>query len=414
MSKVFDADVRYGSSFLDVGKNKQSVSGEIMTDKLTGEVYLKRPQDDKIISFRQKSHTIYEAIQEFNIQFQSSIGFVYPEDPGSYLLGTKLDVDEYLSNNNKTDILLQNHEFSKVVGEHDDFRFEVSNKTNGFYIKPITRLGDRNVCGYLTGQFSEHENINFTTVVRSFPDWLDLSALYDSAYLYTEWKKLDNWKSSNGLVDCTIKVVGSNEDGNTIENIKSFTTAIQLNEYSYIRFPDDYNEEMVDIYSVNVIVTKIYAPKLEYERYLANDSTSSTGINTIVDRMMEIDDKVVLQSVDTFYFISGASQLPTNKNTIIDQCVDVEFLTQAIVYLSTSSGSRSIQSQVEEPSSWPIDTIWAEELRDIEYGHTVKETSSVNKFENLERNLYSDSEDTLTFTDEINNAENILITTRNI
>ena len=160
-NQTYDADVRYGSSFLSIDKNKQSVSGEIMTDKLTGEVYIKRPHDGKIISFRQKSHSVYEAIQEFNIQFQSSIGFTYPEDPGSYLLGTKVDVDEFVSIEEKTDILLKNHEFSKTYGDKKDFRFEVSGKTNGFYIKPITRLGDRTVNGYLTGQFAEHEYVNF-------------------------------------------------------------------------------------------------------------------------------------------------------------------------------------------------------------------------------------------------------------
>ena len=69
------SDVRFGSSFLDITKHEKSVLGEIMTDKLTGEVYIKRPQDGKLISFRQKSHTVYEAVQEFNIQYQSSIGF---------------------------------------------------------------------------------------------------------------------------------------------------------------------------------------------------------------------------------------------------------------------------------------------------------------------------------------------------
>ena len=414
MSNVFDADVRYGSSFLDVSKNKQSVSGEIMTDKVTGEVYIKRPHDNKVISFRQKSHTIYEAIQEFNIQFQSSAGFTYPKDPGSYLLGTKLDVDEYLTNDKKKDILLENHEFSEYVGTTNDFRFEVSTKTNGFYIKPITRLGDRNVCGYLAGRFSEHENSNFTTVSKTFEEWLGESPLYKSAYLYTEWKDLDNWKTYNSLIDCTVKVVGSDENNDVIENTKSFTTSIRLNEYSYISFPEDYNEEIVDIYSINVIITKIYAPKLEYERYLALDGESSSDIDVVVDMMMEVDGRVVLQSVDTFYFISEASQLPTNSNTLIDQCIDVEFLDAAIVYLATANGVKAVQSQVVKPASWPLDGMWAEELRDIEYGHTVTETSSVNNFGDLERNLYTDYDDSLVFTDEVDDGGNILIVTEDL
>jgi len=413
-NQTYDADVRYGSSFLSIDKNKQSVSGEIMTDKLTGEVYIKRPHDGKIISFRQKSHSVYEAIQEFNIQFQSSIGFTYPEDPGSYLLGTKVDVDEFVSIEEKTDILLKNHEFSKNYGDKKDFRFEVSGKTNGFYIKPITRLGDRTVNGYLTGQFAEHEYVNFGTTVRTFTEWLDISTLYSSPYLYTEWRDEEKWAASNAIVDCTITVTGSDANGNSVTNVKDITTVIQLDEFNFVHFPDDYDEEMEHITTINVVVTKIYAPKLQYERYLANDSNATSGINPIVDRMMEADDRVVLQSVDLFYFISGASQLPTNENTLINHCYDVEFLDQAIVYLSTASGARSIQSQVEEPSAWPVDTIWAEEIRDIQYGGAVKETASVNKFSDLERALYQDTSDNVEYTDQLANAENLLVIGRNL
>ena len=96
MAKTYDADVRYGSSFLSVSKHKKSVSGEIMTNKITGEVYIKRPADKKVISFKQKSQTVYEAVTEFNMQFQSANGFIFPNDPGSYLLGIKVDVDEFM------------------------------------------------------------------------------------------------------------------------------------------------------------------------------------------------------------------------------------------------------------------------------------------------------------------------------
>lgn len=411
-NETFDSDVRYGSSFLNIDRNRQSVPGEIMTDKLSGEVYLKRPGDGKIVSFKQKAHTLYEAIQEFNIQFQSSLEFTYPENPGSYLLGVKVDVDEYLPSNKKKDILLENHEFTSVVGEYTTIRFELSTETNGFYLKPITRYGDRNICGYLSGQYSEHENTDFSSPIRSFEDWLDLSTLYDTPYKYTEWQKLENWKSTNALMDCTITVTGADEDGVGVENVVKVTAPLQINEHTHVRFPEEYNADMEYIYNIVVTIDKIYAPKLQYERYLSEDSSSSSGLNPTVTKLMELDNRVVLQSLDIFYFISGGSQLPTNPNTTICQCVDVEFLDQAIIYLSTSSGSRAIQSQVEEPEAFPVDTMWAEELREID-GNKVTETNSVNKFEDLEKSLYSDSDDSVTFTDEINNDENILIIDRN-
>lgn len=400
--KTYDSDVRYGASFLSIDRNKQSQPGEIMSDKTTGEVYIKRPQDGKIISFRHKSHTLYEAIQEFNIQFQSSIGFAYPDDPGSYLLGSKFTIDEFLEAEDKKDILMDNHELK--------YTFDISNKTNGIYIKPITRFGDKNICGYLAGQFSEHEYINFTTVPRTFEEWLDLSNLYESSYLYTEWKHLENWEGCNGLADISIKVTGADEDGLIIEREVSFTTCINLNEYTYVRFPDEYKEDIVDIYSINVTIDKLYDPKLQYERYLASSTLTTSGIDSVVDRLMDVDNVVNLQSLDIFYFISGASQLPTNENVSITQCVDVDYLEKALVYLSTSSGARAIQSSETEPEAFPVDTLWAEEIRDIQ-GTDVTETQAIDTFYDLEKGLYHDTSDTVEFTDETNNAENVFIET---
>lgn len=408
MAKTYDADVRYGSSFLSVSKHKKSVSGEIMTNKITGEVYIKRPADKKVISFKQKSQTVYEAVTEFNMQFQSANGFIFPNDPGSYLLGIKVDVDEFMDDTNQTDILLENHEFSESPGNYKDFRFEVSPKTNGIFIKPITRYGDRNACGYLQGQFSEHEYIDFTTTVRTFEEWLDLCGMYENTYLYTEWKMNEVWSVCNAMIDCTVVTTGMDAENNVITNEVKVSCPIQLNEYSYIRFPDDYDEEMETIYSINVIVNKIYAPKLQYERYLATNNEASSGVDSILERMLEVDNKVVLQSVDAFYFISGASQLPTNENTLIHQCIDNDFLTQATVTISTSTGGRAFQSQVDEPEQWPVDSVWAEELRSIENG-IVTDTDSEDTFEDLERELYSDSSDTLTYTENEYEHNDLLI-----
>jgi len=376
-----------------------------MTDKTTGEVYIKRPNDEKIISFRQRSHTVYEAIQEFNIQYQSSVGYTYPNHPGSYLLGIKVDVDEYLQDERKTNILTDNHVFSEAVTSYKDFWFGVASSTNGFFIKPITRLGDRNICGYLNGQFSKNEVNRFAAVSQTFEDWLENSKLYESAYLYTEWRNLEKWKSCNALIDCTITSEGRADSGKHVKNTISITTPIKLNEYSFVRFPDDYKADMDQVYSTNVVITKIYSPKLQYEAYLNKKGESSA----MMSKLLEVDNIVVLKSVDVFYFINDSIQLPTNPNTIIDQCIDTEFLDDAIVSLSVTYGSKSVQSQVEEPEVWMTDTVWAEEIRDITNGNKVTETNSIHKFKDIERTLYHDPEETLEYTEHIIDRSNILV-----
>ena len=414
MAQTFDADVRYGSSFLSVDNHRHSVPGEIMTNKVTGEVYLKRPGDGKIISFRQKSHTLYEAIQEFNIQFQSSVGFTHPEYPGSYLLGTKFLADEFEPDENKKDILKEYHEFSKNDYKYKDFIFEVSGDTNGFYLKPITRLGDRNICGFLSGMFREQEFSEFNGLTKTFEDWLLDNPKYNDSYLYTEWKQFGpEWTSSNALVDCEIKTTGMDNVGNILENKESFTVPINFNEFSYVGFPEEYKLGMEKVMNTTVTIKRVYSPKLEYERFLADEPTAASGVNGIVTRMMDLDNRVVLQSIDLFYFISSSVQLPTCEHMIIDQCVDVEFLDKAIVYLATSSGARAFQSQVNRPEAFPIDTVWAEEIRDVNSEEEVVVNPTETTFEQIEETLYFETEKRAKFTIHSTHADDLLITDKN-
>lgn len=412
MSETFDSDVRYGESFLSIGNNKKSELGEIMADKITGELYIKRPADGRIVSFKQKSQTTYDTLREFNVQFAySSVDFLYPDDPGSYLICNRYDVEEFFKNDLKKDLLVDNYSFSSSVNLYDDIRMQVSTKTNGIFVKPITRLGDRNIVGYFTGQFRAHEAGNFLSVIKTFEEWLELSKLYPSVYSYTEWKEFSSWDSCNALVDCTITVIGKNDNNETVTNVKNVTAPLHLNEYSFVKFPSDYNEEITNIYSIQVVINKIYCPKLQYERYLSETSASSSGLVPIVTRLMEPDYKVPLHSIDVFSFIDSVSQLPTNENTIINNCIDVTFMEKAIEEIESSNGTKAIQASIEKPENWPVDGAWAEELRHIEVGEDVEVTENFteNNFSNIERELYHDGIDTLEFTLLSNDKKDIFI-----
>lgn len=405
--EVYDSDVRYGSSFLSVSNNRQSAPGEVMTDKLTGEIYIKRPSDGKIVSFKQKSQTVYQTIEEFDIQFQSSQGFKYPRTKGAFLLGTKLNVDEMKAEDNQRDLLQNNYSFGENVGSEEDLRLDLSTKTNGFFIKPITRNGDRLSCGYLSGLFLEQENADFKSNVRNFTDWLDLSTLYESPYNYTEWKKLDQWEQSTGIVEYTITTVGTDSNGKVITNVKDGVATIKLNEYTVVRFPEDYAEELENIISIQAVITKLRFPKLQYERYINTEPTATSGIDPTLTQLLEPDNKVVLTSIDTLYFIDSASELPSNQSIIINQIVDTVFLEEAMVELSNANGSKSVQSYEEEPSSFPTDTVWAEEIRTVNADGESEETSSTTKFEDLEKNLYHDTEDVVELTYQMEDPTNL-------
>ncbi|MDE6491929.1 MAG: hypothetical protein K2L37_02120, partial [Lactobacillus sp.] len=321
------------------------------------------------------------------------------------------DVQEFFKNDLKKDLLVDNFSFSSSVNLYDDIRMEVSSKTNGIFVKPTSRLGDRNVVGYLTGQFNAHEAINFSSVSRTFEDWLDLSSLYQSVYAYTEWKEFSDWESSNALMDYTVITTGKTEQNQTITNTKDVTTPLHLNEYSFVKFPDDFDEELSVIHSIQVIIKKIYCPKLQYERYLSQASSAASGLVPSVARLMEPDYKVPLHAIEVFSFIDSAAQLPTNENTTIHHCINVIFMEKAIKEIESSNGTKAVQAAVSKPEDWPVDGAWAEELRHIEIGENVEITKNPteNDFTEIERELYHDGLDTLQYTLHVNDTDDIYV-----
>lgn len=407
-TKTFDADVRYGSTFLDVDKHRQAVKGEVMSDKMTGEMYLKRPTDEKIISFRQKSTTMYEAIQEFNIQYQAASGFLYPQDPGSFLLGMKYTVDEFLPVENKRDILKENIAFNNGT-DTNPFRFEVSQKTNGFFIKPMTRLGDKNVCGYLSGLFAEDEVVSFGDNLRSFTDWLDLSSLYSDPYQYAEWSATDGWAYSTAMIDINIRVNGNDESNVGVENVMDVSMPIRLNEYNYIPFPAEYNEDMYTISSIVIMVNKIYFPKLQYERFNETASDTSSGVTVTMQNLLEPDLRCVLNSIDMYYFINNAGQIPNDSAMSVNMITDINIMNQTITDIGRANGAKAVQTQIERPDSFPVDTMWAEVIRSGSPAGGMEDVDSETTFEELEKSLYHDNETYLEYTRSVLDVENILV-----
>ena len=405
MGKTYEADVRYGSSFLSVSKKNQAQHGEILTDKMTGEVYIVRPTDGKIISFSQKSQTVYDAVREFNLQFQSSSGYTYPDITGSYLLGTRFIKEQFLDVSKQTDILVTNK-----VDLLDTF--EISTKTNGFFIKPVMRHGDKNVCGLLSGMFANDEASNFSSNVKSFSAWLNDSPLYNGTE-YPTWASLEGWDTSDALVSYKLTIYGTVGGVSKTTVYNNQIAPIKVNEYTCVRFKSDAFTGISDISRVEVQIQKFLFPKLQYERYCAQDSSSSTGLSVAISRLMETDLKVVFQYDDLFYFIDGPSQVPVpTEDLSINTCVDVDFVNHAISNIQNASGAKAVQVQVEEPESWPVDTMWAEEIRDVLGADDVRDTGAATKFSSLEEKIYHNGDSYVTFTNDSFNKENILINTQ--
>ena len=71
-------DVRFGTSFLDKKYKNFALKGEVIMDKVTGEILVKRKLDGKIKSFVQNDKYLHEMMVELRIMLNNYTQFTYP------------------------------------------------------------------------------------------------------------------------------------------------------------------------------------------------------------------------------------------------------------------------------------------------------------------------------------------------
>jgi len=400
MSQTFDSDVRYGSSFLDVDNNEQSVAGEILSDKISGEVYIKRPSDEKIVSFRQKSHTTYEMLREFNIQLHLAQDFTYPTGYGTYLIESTLGVDEFTKKNLKKNMLSTYKEFS---GINNEYTISISPESNGFFLKPIIRPVDRNICEYMTGLFNKHEEENFSGCRTPFSSW----SYSQYRNKYNNWKNTSSWKHS----DCNIDMTLTTRDGGIVATV-DFTALVRAGEMNYIPLPKHTNVVLSTISARSIKINKISFPKMQYERY--NNYTNETDSKLPLDmqNMLEPDYKVIVNSIKIYNFIDDKSQIPNTPYIKLTKCIDSSFLQEALVYIDNSENANAVISQPTKPDIWKVNTMWAEELRKINEDGTVSPLDGEPIISELEEKIYKPKDSYIEFTLDHNDSQNLLVVNR--
>lgn len=411
---VIASDVRYGSTFLNAEFVKKAAPGEIIKDPMTGELFTKRAIDGKIISFAQKSRTIYDFLHEFNLQYQSALRYRYPDHAGAYLIGTWFDVNTMITKQLGTVVNIYDSVLKFPVMDTNPgnvFSFSVSPETNGVFIKPSLRDGDKNAIAYLSGKFTLDEITGFGGLSKTFREWLLMHLEYKSSAVYDSWRILDGWDASNVLIDATIVSSGLDEFNIPVSKETSKTYALRLGEAGYMEFPSDYTDGVVQLNAVTVRIDRIHMPKIQYEYDLmtVNANTSSVVLSPLAE-LIEADLIACMKIVECYYFITATTQLPFGDNRTIHQLIDSIFFKEGIDKILAASGTRSVQSSPSKPDTWGIDSMWMEETRHVYPGNIAEPTGSENDFKTLEKGIYDPSADiALSFTNNDASRKDIFI-----
>ena len=77
---VAQPDMRFASGFLSNEYRDYAVKGESMVDKSSGELFIKRPTDGRVVSFFQNKKYLDELMFELRVLLNCNASFTFPDE----------------------------------------------------------------------------------------------------------------------------------------------------------------------------------------------------------------------------------------------------------------------------------------------------------------------------------------------
>lgn len=363
-------DVRFGITFLDEQYDLKAARGEVLIDKIDAELFLKRPADNKIISFMRRNTYLYETINELNVQLQNAIRYTFPEEDSMYL--SMLFHMRYIRERNETNILLGDIIFNKNdLNPNRQIEFYVSPRSNGFFIRAKTRDNDRKSTSFL--------NFEYNRLERS-----------GEVQRPSEYNNMSYWRNGNAILEYTVETTGtSTVTGKETTVTCSDTVSIRLIEHTLVEFPERYNLNLTNITRCVVRVNAFRFPKLQYmyAYYMALPKDPSYPFHQLI----EVDYAAYIKDVEVWSFVDEKNDIPAyNENMFVNQILDSAYLMEFMQKLKHIGDGNGVIPSVTRPSAtfWTANNAWAEMIREVRFGNAQTRLSCETSIEALEKFLY--------------------------
>lgn len=374
---VAQPDMRFATTFLSTKYRSYGVKGESLMDKESGEIFVKRPSDGKVVSFYQNKKYIHDLALELRCLLTNNENFTYPEESEeAYFLSTNYDLmtvnKEKIYNIKKENVTISDDE---NIDKLYRIEFKVSKDCNGFFTRVNTRDCDKGLVEFLTNQY----NMYFENYAG------------DDEILLDEWRKFRElkWKDSNAILVFKLVVT----KGATTKTYDSINDYIRLNEEVYVPFPmDNINEDFPTGYDTfTVHVKKINFYKIQF--MLKNNETftnfDTKKFSDGIELFQHSDEEIQVQGMNVMHFIDSAFDFKVLGNETIVGICDMPYIIRHMSKLAKLKNSSQFILAVNRPSytDWSINTIWAEEIREVHEAGEETIHKTENTFEEVQKYL---------------------------
>ena len=363
---------RFATTMLSTEYRDYAVNGEEIVDKATGELFIKRPSDGKIISFHQNHKFIHDLVLELRVLLTNNEEFIYPKNSDdAFFISRDFDVvtiqDEKYKSILDEDTVISNSEDTTL----HQMKFKLSKDTNGFFCKPMTRDCDKAVIEFLTNRYNS---------VLSVYDGTDPEMLQHKNYLDT----IEKWSDSNVVINYTADVSdGTKEISYDIEDY------IRLNEEMCILLP---LTEFAKDFPLGFTNVKITINSFNYEkiRFIMNHKDLfGSDFNFELAKFMSPDLKLQMNNVNFITFVDKSSDIELMGNENVIALLDIPYVRRYMGKMSKLKNSSEFIQSTYRPSDdeWTANTVWAERVRDISEGGVITDRDSEISLSKLEEML---------------------------
>ena len=389
-------NMRFATSALSHEYRDYAINGEMIMDKMTGEFFIKRPADGRVLSFDQNKKQMYDLMLELRILLTTNENFTYPARKASIDDASTPD-EEYMIERNKeayyvstnydlvtinkeklNDVLIENNTVIEEKTESNDLRntlsFNISGKTNGFFCNPITRDSDKAAVRILSGIYNR-------VVTSGDPA---VQSEYDS--YYTLQSVGNTYADSDAIL--SYKVIVTN-GGSTITYPAAgyYADYVRLNEERCIQFPD----EMMQNFPSGFTSAKVVIGGLTYRKmhYVINNTPGLTELETIatdIKEYLSLDEKVYVNYFHVGYFVDRYQDIELLGNDVINGCIDIPYMHRYMQKMASLRQSATfIQSSLRpDEYEWGVNAVWAETVKNIGYNGSVINKNSETDIKELE------------------------------
>lgn len=388
-------DVRFGAAFLDKKYKTFAELGEVVMDKISGELFLKRKQDGKLISFVQNNKYLHDIMIELRILMKNHISFTYPTTETSWFASSDFNVEDIMgvTNNIINGGIL---EFSDArLDETKRIEFNISTKSNGFFVRPISRDTDKNIIEYLTNlynsTFSNYTGTNITYLAE-----------------YEKFVNDETWYHTNATITYSFQVTGTSGGEELIETY-SDTANIKINEETFVEVPDDYKLMFDTVDNIKVTVKMVTVNKFEMiQNYIASNVDFDLSV---YNDMIAPDSSVVIDHINIMAFADDISGIPANVNVVNVALIDTPYLLRYMTKIDKLSVAGGYIPSITRPEDgiWTVNNIWAEIITNINGNGVVNETNHETNIEELEDFIYVTEGIVTNFTMNPDDSTDILI-----